>query len=67
MYDGAWKDTAQWNFWNPETRNHLKNVVMKIASLSDGMRCDMAMIILNDLFYAKWKDNLDSWGYQRPA
>ncbi len=24
-------------------------------------------IVLNDLFYAKWKINLDSWGYTRPT
>ena len=40
---------------------------MKIASMSDGMRCDMAMVVLNDLFYVKWGNNLNSWGYKRPS
>ena len=31
------------------------------------MRCDMAMIILNDLYYAKWQNELNSWGYSRPS
>ncbi|CAD8083789.1 unnamed protein product [Paramecium sonneborni] len=67
QWDGFWKDTAQWNYWNQDTRNYLKSVVKKIASMSDGMRCDMAMVILNDLFYNKWKPQLDAWGYKRPS
>jgi len=35
--------------------------------MSDGMRCDMAMVILNDLYYNKWKPQLDDWGYVRPS
>jgi len=51
LYDGFWKDTVQWNYWNTDTRILLKSFVKKIASMSDGIRCDMAMIIINDLFY----------------
>lgn len=63
----AWKDTAQWNYWNNEARAYLKGVVKKIASMSDGMRCDMAMVILNDIYYNKWRTQLDAWGYKRPS
>lgn len=35
--------------------------------MADGIRCDMAMVILNDGYYTAWKNSLDYWGYSRPS
>jgi len=62
-----WSDTAQLNYWNSETRSLMLQQLMTIASMADGIRCDMAYIVLNDLFYQTWSTNLNSWGWTRPS
>ncbi|KAJ5078319.1 alpha-14-glucan:maltose-1-phosphate maltosyltransferase [Anaeramoeba ignava] len=67
MYDGSWKDTAQLNYWNMDLKAQRIAQMKHIASLSDGMRCDMAMLILNDIIEQAWGTQLSSWGYSRPS
>jgi glycosidase len=64
---GAWQDTAQLNYWNPELAKERINQLLYVASLSDGIRCDMAYLLLNDLFQQNWGEQLSSWGWTRPA
>lgn len=65
-YSGAWTDTAQFNYWNEATRQERLGDLMKAASLADAVRCDMAMLVLNDVIQQTWGPNLASWGYTRP-
>jgi glycosidase len=66
-YDAdPWKDVIQWNYWEPETREIMKDNLMTILSYADGARCDVASLMLNDAFEKTWKEELDYWGYKRP-
>jgi hypothetical protein len=50
----AWDDTAQLDYRNPATREAMIEQLLEIARRCDGVRCDMAMLILNDLFVRHW-------------
>ena len=50
----GWTDTAQLNIRNPETRKAMLATLKKIASVCDGIRCDMAMLLLSDVFEKTW-------------
>ncbi|MGH9404431.1 MAG: alpha-amylase family glycosyl hydrolase [Terriglobia bacterium] len=53
-YFPPWPDTAQINYFNPEAREAVLGVLRAIASHCDGVRCDMAMLCLNDVFARTW-------------
>ena len=53
-YFPPWTDTAQLDHSNPETRNALLDTLRVIAGHCDGVRCDMAMLALTDIFRATW-------------
>lgn len=53
-----WTDTAQLNYFNPATRTALLNQLRTIAQHCDGVRCDMAMLVLNNVFAATWAGHL---------
>ena len=61
-----WKDVIQWNYWENETRELMKNNLMTVLSFADGVRCDVASLMLNDAFQETWKEELEYWGYKRP-
>jgi len=50
----AWTDTAQLDYRNPATREAMISELVTVAKRCDGVRCDMAMLILNDLFTRHW-------------
>ncbi len=49
-YFDGWTDTVQWDFSNPETVSLHIELLLNIAKLCDGVRCDMAMLALPDVF-----------------
>lgn len=53
-YFPPWPDTAQLNYYNPALREAMLGVLRAIAQHSDGVRCDMAMLSLNDVFARVW-------------
>ncbi|MFA5354269.1 MAG: alpha-amylase family glycosyl hydrolase, partial [Thermodesulfovibrionales bacterium] len=53
-YFPPWPDTAQLNYFNPHMRAALLEELKKIAAHCDGVRCDMAMLVLNDIFRNNW-------------
>ena len=53
-YFPGWTDTFQLNYANPATQNAMREVLMKIASQCDGVRCDMAMLLLPEVFERTW-------------
>jgi hypothetical protein len=61
-YFDPWSDVAQLNYFNPETRAAMRGVLREIAAHCDGVRCDMAMLVLNDVFERTWRRVLrDVW------
>lgn len=59
-----WTDTAQVNLYSPELRLALISKLREIAEVADGVRCDMAMLALNDVFEGVWGAMVR--GYPRP-
>ncbi|MGH9361817.1 MAG: alpha-amylase family glycosyl hydrolase, partial [Thermoanaerobaculia bacterium] len=49
-----WTDAAQLNLFHPETRRRLRDTLLELADLCDGVRCDMAMLALDEVFYSTW-------------
>jgi glycosidase len=49
-----WPDTAQLNYFNPAMRSALIGELITISEHCDGVRCDMAMLVLNDIFSRTW-------------
>jgi glycosidase len=53
-YFPGWPDTLQLNYGNPATRKAMAGELKKIAAQCDGVRCDMAMLVLPDVFEKTW-------------
>ena len=49
-----WRDTVQVDYRRPEARAAMIEVLQTVAGLCDGVRCDMAMLLLNDVFNSTW-------------
>ncbi len=50
----AWPDVAQLNLFSRGLRDALMENLRNIAQQCDGLRCDMAMLVLNDIFKQTW-------------
>ena len=53
-YFPAWQDVLQLNAFSARLRNAAIKTVSSIAEQCDGMRCDMAMLLLCDVFARTW-------------
>jgi glycosidase len=53
-YFPGWTDTAQLDYAHPALRAHQIEELKKIAGLVDGVRCDMAMLLLRDHVRQHW-------------
>jgi hypothetical protein len=49
-YFDGWTDTVQWDFSHPEVLELHKEILMNLSEYCDGLRCDMAMLPLPDVF-----------------
>jgi hypothetical protein len=49
-----WTDTAQLDYRRKDTRRVMAATLKDLAHICDGVRCDMAMLVLNDLFASTW-------------
>ena len=49
-----WADTAQVDYFSVEARAAFVGTLRDIAKHCDGLRCDMAMLVLNDVFAKTW-------------
>lgn len=50
----AWPDVCQLNAFNPELRQAVAVALEDIASQCDGLRCDMAMLLMSPVFKGTW-------------
>ena len=53
-YFPGWPDTFQLNYGNRATQEAMIEELTKIAGQCDGVRCDMAMLVLPDVFERTW-------------
>jgi Alpha amylase, catalytic domain len=62
-YFPAWQDVLQLNAFQPGLRQAMLETVSDIAGQSDGIRCDMAMLVTNAIFERTWSSRAG----KRPA
>jgi hypothetical protein len=53
-YFPGWPDSLQLNYSNPATQQVMIGQLLKIALQCDAVRCDMAMLVLPDVFERTW-------------
>jgi hypothetical protein len=53
-YFPGWPDTAQLDFAHKPLQAAMRTELLNIASLCDGVRCDMAMLLLPEVFQRTW-------------
>ncbi len=59
-YFPAWPDVVQLNAFSPELREAVRSLLERLAGMCDGVRCDMAMLMTNEVFSR-------TWGLEAPA
>ncbi len=57
-YFPPWPDVAQLDAFAPSLRAAAAATLSDIADQADGVRCDMAMLLLNDVFTRTWGDRV---------
>ncbi|MBI2801534.1 MAG: alpha-amylase [Gammaproteobacteria bacterium] len=50
----GWPDTLQLDYSNPATVSAMQAELLHIAARCDGVRCDMAMLVLPEVFLRTW-------------
>lgn len=53
-YFAGWPDTLQLNYANEGTQEAMIGELVRIAGQCDGVRCDMAMLVLPEVFERTW-------------
>ena len=72
-YFPAWPDVVQLNAFSPDLRAAVVETLGTIAAQCDGVRCDMAMLMMNDTFERTWgerggpRPETDYWPTVIPA
>jgi hypothetical protein len=56
-YFPGWTDTLQLNYRHPGLRVAMMEELMKIAQMADGVRCDMAMLVLPEIILRTWGEH----------
>jgi Alpha amylase, catalytic domain len=54
-YFDGWPDTLQLNYGNPALQQAMIGELGRIAGQCDGVRCDMAMLVLPEVFERTWR------------
>lgn len=55
-YFPPWTDTAQVNAFHPGLRRAVIDTLSSVAEECDGIRCDMAMLVISSIFERTWGD-----------
>jgi hypothetical protein len=64
-YFPPWNDVAQLDYSNAETRSAMAAELAGLAKHADGARCDMAMLVLSEIFRETWKAHVRPNGAAR--
>lgn len=62
----AWSDTVQLNYFSEETRSFMEEQLANISNYCDGVRCDMAMLSLNNVFQNTWPHIINKLNHKKP-
>ncbi len=62
----AWTDTIQLNYFNHQTHDFMTQQLLNISDKCDGVRCDMAILALNNVFNNTWMGVLNKTGFKFP-
>jgi len=68
-----WPDVLQLNVFNEKLIDTLTETLKSIADQCDGIRCDMAMLVMKDIFAKTWTNKAkpvpkkDFWNYVIPS
>jgi hypothetical protein len=54
-YFPGWTDTVQLDYRKPAVHAAMAELLRSVAARCDGVRCDMAMLLLNDVFARTWQ------------
>ena len=54
LYFSPWSDVLQLNAFQPGLRRAVIHTLSSIAEQCDGVRCDMAMLVINSIFDLTW-------------
>ncbi|MEV7736489.1 alpha-amylase [Streptomyces sp. NPDC088921] len=71
-YFPPWPDVVQLNAFSDALREATVDTLVSIGDQADGVRCDMAMLLMNDIFGKTWGDRAgpapaeDFWPYVIP-
>jgi hypothetical protein len=57
-YFPPWTDTAQVNYASRAGHEAILHVLLRVAAQCDGLRCDMAMLLLPEVFARTWQGRL---------
>jgi hypothetical protein len=53
-YFAGWQDTLQLDYSNPQLQSAMIEEMLSAAQFCDGLRCDMAMLVLPEIFGRTW-------------
>ncbi|MEU9448842.1 alpha-amylase [Streptomyces sp. NPDC048277] len=71
-YFPPWPDVVQLNAFSEDLRSVTVDTLISIGDQADGVRCDMAMLLMNDVFAKTWGESAgavpaeDFWSYVIP-
>ncbi|MGI5515945.1 alpha-amylase [Streptomyces sp. CA-106131] len=71
-YFAPWPDVVQLNAFSDDLRSATIDTLTSIGEQADGVRCDMAMLLMNDVFHKTWGERVgpvpaeDFWPYVIP-
>jgi glycosidase len=54
-YFPAWPDVVQLDAFSPALRAAVRDLLVRLAGMCDGVRCDMAMLVTNEVFARTWR------------
>jgi len=60
-YFSGWPDTLQLDYSHPATQEAMMREIETIAGQCDGIRCDMAMLLLPEVFSRTWGKSSDAF------
>lgn len=63
----SWQDTVQINIFGKQARKFLTDTLLRLTDVCDGVRCDMAMLLLNNVFKNTWIGALAKNHFELPG
>lgn len=57
-YFPAWEDTVQLDYRSKRVHEFMTEKLISLSKICDGVRCDMAMLLLSDIFTNNWSEHI---------